>query len=77
MQSPPAPFPGYAAPADPMSAPVGMPPAAAPPPPAGSPLPYPPPPGPQAPLSDTLEQMLRPQGLFQHRLPPRVEWPQQ
>jgi hypothetical protein len=77
MQSPPAPFPGYPSPADPMSAPVGMPPAAAPPPPAGSPLPYPPPPGPQAPLSDTLEQMLRPQGLFQHRLPPPVEWPQQ
>jgi hypothetical protein len=31
---------------------------------------------PQAPLSDTLEQMLRPQGLFQHRLPPPVDWQQ-
>jgi hypothetical protein len=31
---------------------------------------------PQPPFSDTLEQMLRPQGLFQHRLPPPVEWPQ-
>jgi hypothetical protein len=61
-------------------------PSAAPPPPAGSPLPYPPPPsgapappGPGQPggsqsISDTLEQMLRPQGLFQHRLPPPVEW---
>jgi hypothetical protein len=53
-----------------------------PPPPAGSPLPYPPPPsgppapGSQAPLSDTLEQMLRPQGLFQNRLPAPAEWQQ-
>ncbi|MDX6341059.1 MAG: hypothetical protein QOH87_1197 [Trebonia sp.] len=39
-------------------------------------MPYPPPPAPgqQASLSDTLEQMLRPQGLFQHRLPPPVDW---
>jgi hypothetical protein len=29
---------------------------------------------PQAPVSDTIEQMLRPQGLFQHRLPPPVDW---
>jgi hypothetical protein len=37
----------------------------------------PPAPGqPQPPFSDTLEQMLRPQGLFQHKLPPPVEWPQ-
>ena len=56
---------------------------ATPPPPAGSPLPYPPPPaagppapGSQAPLSDTLEQMLRPQGLFQNRLPAPAEWQQ-
>jgi hypothetical protein len=61
-----------------MSPPLG----ATPPPPAGSPLPYPPPPagGPPAPgsqpLSDTLEQMLRPQGLFQNRLPAPVEWQQ-
>src|SRR6202035_1635804 len=70
-QSRGAPFQGSAAPAPgaQMSPPLG----AAPPPPAGSPLPYPPPPagGPPAPgsqpLSDTLEQMLRPQGLFQNR----------
>ena len=81
VQSPGAPFQGYAAPAPggQMSPPLG----AAPPPPAGSPLPYPPPPaggppapGSQAPLSDTLEQMLRPQGLFQNRLPAPVEWQQ-
>ena len=84
MQSQGAPFQGYGAPAAPpasggqMSPPLG----AAPPPPAGSPLPYPPPPaaGPPAPgaqpLSDTLEQMLRPQGLFQNRLPAPVEWQQ-
>ncbi|MGH3208129.1 MAG: zinc ribbon domain-containing protein [Trebonia sp.] len=77
MQSPGAPFPGYPASAAPpaagqMPAPMG----ATPPPPAGSPMPYPPPPGPQAPLSDTLEQMLRPQGLFQNRLPAPVEWQQ-
>jgi hypothetical protein len=29
-----------------------------------------------SPISDTLEQMLRPQGLFQHRLPPPVDWQQ-
>jgi len=29
-----------------------------------------------SPISDTLEQMLRPQGLFQNRLPPPVDWPQ-
>jgi hypothetical protein len=90
MQSPPAAFPGYPASAA-LPAPVGSlppPPAgSAPPPPAGNPLPWPPPPpgapvqppgaGPgQAPISDTLEQMLRPQGLFQHRLPPPVEWQQ-
>ena len=75
MQSPAAPFPGYPAPAGQMGA--------TPPPPAGSPLPYPPPPaagppapGSQAPLSDTLEQMLRPQGLFQNRLPAPAEWQQ-
>ena len=80
MQSPGAPFPGYpASAAGQMPAPMG----ATPPPPAGSPLPYPPPPaagppapGAQAPLSDTLEQMLRPQGLFQNRLPAPVEWQQ-
>ena len=88
MQSPGAPFPGYAAPTDPLSAP----------PPTGNPLPWAPPPtgapvtpgqppapgqppgaqppGSQPPLSDTLEQMLRPQGLFQNRLPPPVEWQQ-
>jgi hypothetical protein len=79
MQSPGAPFPGYQAPAAPP--PAGQP--GTPPPPAGSPLPYPPPPtagppapGAQAPLSDTLEQMLRPQGLFQNRLPAPAEWQQ-
>lgn len=99
MQSPSAPFPGYAAPAAlpapaaPMSAPPApAAPAPVPPPPAGSPSPWPPPPtgapvqppapgqqqpgaGP-SPLSDTLEQMLRPQGLFQNRLPPPVDWQQ-
>jgi hypothetical protein len=57
---------------------MSPPPGATPPPPAGSPLPYPPPPAPgsQAPLSDTLEQMLRPQGLFQNRLPAPAEWQQ-
>jgi hypothetical protein len=44
-----------------------------PPPPAGAPA-QPPAPGQPGALSDTLEQMLRPQGLFQHRLPPPVEW---
>jgi hypothetical protein len=46
-------------------------------------MPWPPPPtgapgqpGAQPPFSDTLEQMLRPQGLFQHRLPPPVDWQQ-
>jgi hypothetical protein len=29
-----------------------------------------------SPISDTLEQMLRPQGLFQNRLPPPVDWQQ-
>jgi len=79
MQSPGAPFPGYPATgAGQLPAPMG----ATPPPPAGSPLPYPPPPaaGPPAPgaqpLSDTLEQMLRPQGLFQNRLPAPAEWQQ-
>jgi hypothetical protein len=75
------PFQGQAAPA-PLAAPTG------PPPPAGSPAPWPPPPSatgapglgqqtePQAPLSDTMERMLRPQGIFQHRLPPPAEWQQ-
>src|SRR6185437_4200429 len=67
MQSPPALFPGYTAPA-------------ALPPPTGAPV-QPPAPGQQpvagpSPISDTLEQMLRPQGLFQNRLPPPVDWPQ-
>jgi hypothetical protein len=31
---------------------------------------------PQAPLSDTMERMLRPQGIFQPRLPPPAEWQQ-
>src|ERR1700761_4281335 len=64
-----------------------MPPAAPPPPPIGSPASWPPPPvaGPPAPrqaaasqasLSDTMDRMLRPQGLFQNRLPPPVEWQQ-
>jgi hypothetical protein len=30
----------------------------------------------QAPLSDTMERMLRPQGLFQNRLPAPAEWQQ-
>jgi hypothetical protein len=50
-----------------------------PPPPTGAPVQAPAPgqPGaPQPPFSDTLEQMLRPQGLFQHRLPPPVDWQQ-
>ena len=40
----------------------------------GAPPPAPGPP--QAPVSDTVEQMLRPQGLFQNRLPPPVDWQQ-
>jgi hypothetical protein len=32
---------------------------------------------PQAPLSDTMERMLRPQGLFQNRQPVPAEWQQQ
>jgi hypothetical protein len=86
VQAPPAPFAGYPAPqapAVPMSAPVPPPPAGGPlpwaPPPTGAPV-QPPPPGqpgaPQPPFSDTIEQMLRPQGIFQHKLPPPVEWPQ-
>jgi hypothetical protein len=80
IQAPGGPFQGQAAPASPLPAP---------PPPAGSPASWPPPPGagpaapqpgratePQAPLSDTIERMLRPQGLFQPRLPPPAEWPQ-
>ena len=68
----PAPFHGYpppgapSAPPPPMGAPVS-----APPPPSGTPLPYPPPPAAttvQPPLSDTMDRMLRPQGLFQNRL---------
>jgi len=80
MQAP-APFHGYpppgmpSAPPAPMSAPV-----AAPPPPSGSPLPYPPPPADQqtTALSDTMDRMLRPQGLFQNsqQLPPGWQHPQ-
>lgn len=74
-------FQGQALPA-PLPAPTG------PPPPAGSPALWPPPPSaagapgfgqdtePQAPLSDTMERMLRPQGLFQNRLPAPAEWQQ-
>jgi hypothetical protein len=61
-------------------------PVSAPPPPSGSPLPYPPPPAAttvQSPLSDTMDRMLRPQGLFQNRLfqnaqqvPPSWQQPQ-
>lgn len=72
MQSPGTPFQGYAAPAP--ATPMAL-----PPPPAGSPLPWPPPPtgapSAQVPVSD-IEQMLRPQGLFQNRLPPPVDWQQ-
>jgi len=88
MQAP-GPFRGYPPPGPPapMSAPV-----AGPPPPSGSPLPYPPPPAPfsatgqpgppfpttvQQPLSDTLDRMLRPQGLFQNaqQIPPSWQQP--
>ena len=73
-QSPAAPFPGYAPPPPPAGSPTTW-----PPPPTGAPV-QPPAPGqpgaPQPPFSDTLEQMLRPQGLFQHRLPPPVDWQQ-
>jgi hypothetical protein len=78
-QSPGGPFQGQAGPASPLPAPPAA------PPPVGSPASWPPPPGapqpgqstePQAPLSDTMERMLRPQGLFQTRLPPPAEWPQ-
>ena len=74
-------FQGQGAPG-PFAAPTG------PPPPAGSPAPWlPPPPSagapglgldtePQAPLSDTMERMLRPQGIFQNRLPAPAEWQQ-
>ena len=76
MKSPAAPFPGYAAPA---ALPAPPPPAGAPmswpPPPTGAPV-QPPAPGQPGALSDTLEQMLRPQGLFQNRLPPPVDWQQ-
>ena len=76
MQAP-APFHGYPPPPAPMSAPV-----AAPPPPSGSPLPYPPPPAAvqqttvQQPLSDTLDRMLRPQGLFQNSQQVPASWQQ-
>ena len=75
------PFQGQGVPA-PLPAPTG------PPPPAGSPALWPPPPSaagapglgqdtePHAPLSDTMERMLRPQGLFQNRLPAPAEWQQ-
>jgi hypothetical protein len=90
MQSPAAPFQGPAASrgfSAPLSAPTPVTPSAAPPPPVGSPLPWPPPPGaaspapgqptaPQAPLSDTMERMLRPQGLFQNRPIAPAEWQQ-
>ena len=75
------PFQGQGVPA-PLPAPTG------PPPPVGSPALWPPPPTaagtpgigqdtePHAPLSDTMERMLRPQGLFQNRLPAPAEWQQ-
>jgi hypothetical protein len=80
-QAPPAPFPGYPGTAAPPSPPAPVPlPAGAPlpwaPPPTGAPVQPPAPGQPQPPFSDTLEQMLRPQGIFQHKLPPPVEWPQ-
>ena len=81
MQAP-APFQGYPPPGVPLPPPAPMPmpaPVAAPPPPSGSPLPYPPPDGQQpAALSDTLERMLRPQGLFQNaqQVPPAWQQPQ-
>jgi hypothetical protein len=79
VQAPP-PFHGYPPPGAPLAPPAPMSaPVAAPPPPSGSPLPYPPPPAGQQPaaLSDTLDRMLRPQGLFQNsqQLPP--SWQQQ
>lgn len=76
-------------PAAPMSAPVAVQPVTGPPPPSGSPLPYPPPPvpGPPAPpasggqrttvqssLSDTMDRMLRPQGLFQNAQQVPASW---
>lgn len=78
------------APVMPSAPPLPPPPAGSPapwpPPPPGAgpatPPPAPPPaaPGqktePQAPLSDTMERMLRPQGLFQVRLPAPAEWQQ-
>ncbi len=86
VQSPPAPFPGHAAPACPGSPPRRLrcrrPRPAAPcrgrlrRPGAPAQPPAPGQPGAQPPFSDTLEQMLRPQGLFQHRLPPPVDWQQ-
>lgn len=76
IHSPAGSFQGQFGPAAPLPAPVAPP--AVPPPPAGSPASWPPPPGqaaePLAPVSDTTEQMLRPQGLFQLRLPPPAEW---
>jgi len=85
-QSPAGPFHGQTVPAAlpaPVAPSAGATSPAAPPPPAGAPAPFPPPPadgsqaaGPPPPLSDTMERMLRPQGLFQHRLPAPAEWQQ-
>ena len=46
------------------------------PPPTGAPVTPAQPPEGQPPLSDTLEHMLRPQGLFQNRMPAPAEWQQ-
>ena len=73
--------------AGPLSAPTPPPPFGSPtgwpPPPTGAPvMPAQPPalgqPGgiPDAPLPDIVEQMLRPQGLFQNRMPPPADWQQ-
>jgi hypothetical protein len=91
LQSPVGPFPGHGAPPalpgpPPPTGSADLLPAT-PPPPVGSPAAWPPPPAagqiapgqppaPQAPISDTMERMLRPQGLFQNRLPAPVEWQQ-
>jgi hypothetical protein len=84
MQSPPSPyFPLSAPPAPSGAGAQGGP----PPPAAGTRLPWPPPPGaaqaPNAPygaaepeMSDTVERMLRPQGLFQGMQPRLFDWQQ-
>jgi len=84
MQSPPSPFFPQSAPAAPGGAGVQ---GAPPPPAAGTRLPWPPPPGvPQGPnapygaaepeMSDTVERMLRPQGLFQGNQARLFDWQQ-